>query len=233
MSGMPFIHPGFMMGFAFLCGSIPFGLLIGRAKGIDVRKHGSGNIGASNVGRVLGKKYFFVCFGLDFLKGFVPTLAAGLVLGGTQREAWWWLAVMLTSVLGHVFSPWLKFKGGKGVATALGAMLAVFPPLTVPALAAFLVWLGSLATWRYISVSSILAAVVLPIFVAGWAAIGVMPRGAVAAGQAGEPIVRLMDGLPFILVAGLVSLLVIWTHRGNMRRLRAGTEPKVGQRARA
>ena len=222
---------------AFLCGSVPFGLLIGRAKGIDIRQHGSGNIGASNVGRVLGKRYFFLCFALDFLKGFVPTLAGGMVLGAVGREsadtrtAVVWLSIMVAAVLGHVFSPWLKFKGGKGVATGLGAMMGVFPVFTIPALGVFVVWLIALAIWRYISVSSILAGVLLPVFVAvSW---WLMDSPALDGVFGGERAVRFEDGYPYMAVAVMLAGLVVWTHRGNIRRLRAGTEMKVGQRVEA
>src|SRR5262245_53758178 len=207
---------------AFLSGSIPFGLLIARAKGIDIRKHGSGNIGATNVGRVLGRRYFFLCFALDLLKGLVPTLAMGYALGRLghfdvpARDALWWLGAMVAAILGHVFCPWLKFKGGKGVATGLGALLGVFPPLAVPVGAALLVWLAALAVWRYISLSSIFAGLTLPTaVVVQWKLLG---RS------------ELRDVLPFIAVAALLTLLVLWTHRANVARLRAGKEPKVGQR---
>ncbi len=225
------MNPILLVLLAFLAGSIPFGLLIGLAKGIDIRKHGSGNIGASNVGRVLGKRFFFLCFTLDFLKGFLPTLSAGFVLNAfgslSQDQAWWWLAVMVASVLGHIFSPWLKFKGGKGVATALGAMLAVFPSLTIPGVGCFIVWLLALAAWRYISVSSMLAGLSLPVFTAAW--LWATTQGPLR----DAPISRaasFSDGLPFLIVSAALALLVIWTHRANIRRLRAGTELRVGQR---
>jgi glycerol-3-phosphate acyltransferase PlsY len=217
-----------LLAIAFLSGSIPFGLLIGKAKGIDVRKHGSGNIGSTNVGRVLGRKYFFICFALDVMKGLLPTLAAGKVLGYLgqfempARDAGMWLAVMVTAVLGHVFSPWLKFKGGKGVATALGALLGVFPALTLAGAADFALWLIALALWRTISISSIISGFMLPVciviefFIArqlGWI------KG---------PILEAM--WPFLLVGIILGTLVLWTHRSNMKRLRAGTEPKIGQK---
>jgi acyl phosphate:glycerol-3-phosphate acyltransferase len=206
---------------AFLAGSIPFGLFIGLAKGIDVRQHGSKNIGATNVGRVLGTKYFFLCFALDLLKGFGPTFGAGFLSGATksftQPTAWAWLAVMLAAVLGHVFSPWLKFKGGKGVATSLGALLGVFPHLTVPGAAVFGLWLIVLGIGRYISVASIAAGLALPLMTIGWFA----TKGPIS------------TGVPFIVVSVVLGALVVYKHRANMKRLREGTEPKVGQRATA
>jgi glycerol-3-phosphate acyltransferase PlsY len=208
---------------AFLAGSVPFGLLIGLAKGVDVRKAGSGNIGATNVGRVLGKPYFLLCFALDFLKGLGPTVLAGWVLGTLGQ---WnpepvacvlWLGAMLASVLGHVFSPWLKFKGGKGVATSLGSLLGVFPLLTVAAAGAFVVWFVVLKTFRYMSAASMAAGVALPV------ACGVMHVvGGRSLAEAGV--------WPTLGVCVLLAGLVVFTHRANLKRLRAGTEPKFGQR---
>ncbi len=106
---------------AFLCGSIPSGLLICKAKGIDIRKHGSGNIGATNVGRVLGRRWFFICFLCDFAKACVPTLLCGRQLEMLGRfDVLWphsliWLGAMVAAVLGNVFNPWLGGRGGKGV----------------------------------------------------------------------------------------------------------------------
>lgn len=218
---------------AFLCGSIPFGLLISRAKGVDIRKVGSGNIGATNVGRVLGKRYFYLCFALDFCKGLAPTLLAGSLAGVAGRtlvptpDAWGWLATMVCAVLGHVFSPWIGFKGGKGVATSLGALLGVFPHLTLPGLATFAVWLAVLAVSRYISLSSIFAGAALPaISAAYWFALH-------AKSDAAAQAITFTDAIPFLAVSAALGALVIWTHRANIQRLRSGTEPKVGQRAKA
>lgn len=218
---------GLFAAVAFLMGSIPFGLLIARAKGVDIRKVGSGNIGATNVGRVLGKPYFFLCFALDFLKGFVPTLTAGWIAGTLGRldlpaeRSLPWLGVMIAGVLGHVFSPWLKFKGGKGVATAIGAISGVAPALAVPGAAAFVVFFVVLRWKRYMSLASMAAAASLPACVAlffalapclGWG------DGSNALGRA----------WPFVGVTALIGVLVVWTHRANLARLRAGTEPKFG-----
>lgn len=211
----------------FVCGSIPFGLLIARTKGIDIRQHGSGNIGATNVGRVLGKPYFFLCFALDFLKGFGPTLAAGWIAGTLGRLelspslSWPWLGVMIATVLGHVLCPWLGFKGGKGVATALGAILAVFPSLTIPGLGAFVVFLIALKAKGYMSLASMVAGVSLPVLVASFFA---------AAPMFGQARPTTGNMVPFVGVGLLLGALVVYTHRGNIQRLRAGTEPKFGQR---
>lgn len=206
---------------AFLSGSIPFGLLIARAKGVDIRKHGSGNIGATNVGRVLGKPYFYLCFSLDMLKGLLPVLGAGWALGALGEfvvpasVAYWWLGSMICAVLGHVFTPWLGFKGGKGVATALGALLGVCPLLAIPGAFVFLVWFVLLKATRYMSLASMIAGITLPGFIT---AICV------------ERNVPWRDAAPFVGVGILLALLVIWTHRANIKRLQAGTEPRFGVR---
>jgi len=217
---------------AFLAGSIPFGLLVARTKGVDIRAHGSGNIGATNVGRVLGRRFFYLVFLLDFLKGFVPVLAAGWLLGALSRMAiepgtsLKWLGVVVAAVAGHVFTPWLGFKGGKGVATSAGALLAVFPAMTIPGLAALVVFLACLRLWRYVSLAAILASASVPLWVAAWfhlAHLGVTLRQ--------EPAVDVVHMLPFLGVSTLLAVLVLWTHRGNIARLRAGTEPRWGQQA--
>ena len=131
------MNPWLFIPAAFLCGSIPFGMLIARARGIDIRAHGSGNIGATNVGRVLGRTWGVAVFALDVCKGLAPVLVAGAALGtlghiaAPARDAWLVLATAAAAILGHVFCPWLRFKGGKGVATSLGALAGVFPVLTI------------------------------------------------------------------------------------------------------
>src|SRR3954469_24121105 len=123
---------------AYLMGSIPFGLIVGLAKGVDPRKGGSGNIGATNVARMLGKKWFFVVFTLDMCKSLVPMLIASAIahrIPDEQRE--WtiyllWLLVGFAAVLGHMYSVFLRFKGGKGVATSTGVVLGLWPYFTLP-----------------------------------------------------------------------------------------------------
>ncbi len=206
---------------AFLCGSIPFGLLIGRARGIDIRKHGSGNIGATNVWRVLGRGPGMTCFLLDVLKGLAPTIAAGWWAGllspriPPAEQGWLWLAVMGASILGHMFTPFADFRGGKGVATGLGALLGVFPFLTLPALVCFGVWVVAAAITRYVSVASCLAALALPALVVAfnW-------------GRLREPGMQ-----PFLIVTAAIAALVIARHRANIKRLIAGTENRIGARA--
>lgn len=204
---------------AFLVGSIPFGLLVARSRGVDIRKHGSGNIGATNVGRVLGRKAGFTVFALDLAKGLVPTLAYGVLSGCSgslslpAHHAWHWLLVMASPILGHMFCPWIGFKGGKGVASALGALLGVFPALTLAGVVAALVWIGSLWLWSMVGLSSVLAALSLPAAVVGlFLARGIDPVG---------------TGLPFVLTSAALALIVIIKHRANMARIAKGAEPKV------
>lgn len=223
----PLAHWLVFMLLAFLLGSIPFGLLIARAKGIDIRKHGSGNIGATNVGRVLGKKYFVICFTLDFLKGFCPTLLAGVYFGISGRmdvpreAAYLWLTVMLCPVLGHVFSPWIGFKGGKGVATGLGSALGLFPVFTIAGLFAGAVFGVVARTTRYVSVASMAAGLSVPIFVLllyVFINVGTSRR------------VPFESSVPFLGFGCVLAALVIWTHRANIKRLRAGIENRIGGR---
>lgn len=221
---------------AYLLGSIPFALLIGRSKGIDIRQHGSGNVGASNVGRVLGRKFGMICFALDVCKGLGPTLAAGLWCGLfaadmrdaepdlTTTQMLLWIGVAFASIIGHTNSVFLGFQGGKGVATGFGSMLGVYPHLTWPILGALVVWLVSIRLWRMISVASMLAAISSPL----WYLLTLVRDGA---GQAAPSdfAERVVDRWPFALVTLLLALVVIWKHRSNIARLRAGTEPRIGE----
>lgn len=212
---------------AYLLGSVPFGFLIARFKGLDIRQHGSRNIGATNVGRVLGRPWGMLCFALDVLKGAIAVLLAGWWSGALgdpapgASNAWLWLAVAGAVIAGHMFTIFLRFKGGKGVATGFGALLAMWPHLTVPAIVALVVWIFTLRFTRYVSVSSILAAIILPITVA--------LRALIRAD--GPSVDRISAASPFLIAAAALGALVIWKHRANIARLRAGTEPKVGRKA--
>jgi len=203
----------------YTLGSVPFGFLIARARGIDIRQHGSRNIGATNVGRVLGRRWGALCFALDMLKGAAAVALAGWLTGtlgeahAPAPEAWLWLGVAIAAVAGHMFTIFLRFKGGKGVATGFGALVAMWPHLTLPALVALVVWLVTLRTTRFVSVSSCVAAVSLPLSVAAQC----VARGGAWA-----------ESSPFLIVTAALGALVIWKHRGNLRRVAKGTEPKVG-----
>jgi glycerol-3-phosphate acyltransferase PlsY len=206
---------------AYVCGSAPWGLWIGLWRGVDLRKHGSGNFGATNAVRVLGRKWGGLCFALDVAKGFGPVLGAGLALGYVGRadlgaiEAWSWLAVGLAAMLGHIFPVWLRFRGGKGVATGLGVLLGFWPVLSLPGLAALATWLAAAWAWRYVSLASLLAA-------------GVLPAATLGVGLWGGR--RIGELLPFLCVTVAMSALVVVRHRGNIARLRAGTESRIGQK---
>jgi acyl phosphate:glycerol-3-phosphate acyltransferase len=199
---------------AYLVGSIPFGLIVGKARGIDPRAAGSGNIGATNLGRLLGAKYFAIVFTLDLLKGAIPALAAGAVIGfraDDWQTALLWMIVAIVAVLGHVFSVFLKFKGGKGVATSAGAVLGVFPYFTFAGVAALAVFYIAFRASGYISVGSMIGAIAFPV---AYLVIGI----------AGWPIFGPL--LPLFFTALLVPVLLIYKHRANIARLRAGTEPR-------
>ena len=203
----------------YLCGSVPFGWLIGRAKGVDLRRCGSGNVGSTNAGRVLGKQWGWLCFGLDTFKGTAPVLAAGWSMGLThqiltQPQAWQWLAVAASTILGHIFPVWLRFRGGKGVATGLGSLVGFWPLLSVPVLAAMATWLIVVAVSRYVSLASIAAAAAVPLFLAASVTIRQQPWG---------------QAMPFLLTTGILAVLVIARHRSNVARVLSGTEPKLGQ----
>jgi glycerol-3-phosphate acyltransferase PlsY len=216
--------------FAFFLGSIPFGLVVARMRGVDIRKHGSGNIGATNVGRVLGLRWFFVVFFLDMLKGVMPVLLFGAWSGALGRMdlpaslAWSWMCVVVGAVLGHVFSPWVGFRGGKGVATALGALLGAWPLLGAPVVLAAVAWGVVFKLFRYVSLASVSAAVAMPIGVLAW----LLLAERVGAGEASPG-----AWASSLTISISLAMLVIWRHRSNIARLRAGTEPKARRAARA
>ena len=203
---------------AYLAGSIPFGLLLGYLRGVDIRELGSGNIGATNLGREVGPAWGIGCFALDVAKGAVPVLgygvAAGLI-GAAGGGAWptlGWLMVAGATMAGHIFPPWLGFKGGKGVATGLGAVLGLYPMLTVAGVLAGALWVPITWVSGYVSVGSMLAALALPVLAVGAGLVLGLPAGEVA-----------VLALATLALAGLV----VWRHRSNLQRLREGTEGRV------
>lgn len=206
----------------YLSGSISFALILGKMRGIDVRQAGSGNVGATNVGRLLGRKWGLLCFALDVLKGFVPVFGAGLAMGligggaaMNTLDAWRWLGVAMSPVIGHLFPIWLKFKGGKGVATGFGVLLGVYPVLTTAAAAALIVWLTMAKAFRYVGLASVAAACSLPVFVC----IGGLVRKQ-------EPAML----VPYLALTGALAAMVTYRHRGNLARTFKGTEPKIGEK---
>ena len=216
---------------AYLIGAIPFGLIIARSKGVDLRAHGSGNIGATNVLRTLGKKAGILCFTLDALKGALPVALSGAVMGVMGRgelapiDALWWLAVAMATVLGHMFTIFARLRGGKGVATAFGALCAMWPVVTPATVAALIAWYITLRLTRYVSVASCVAALVLPACVLAFRASGLMTNNQTTPGD------RIASAWPFLAVTSALAALVIYKHRANLARVRAGTEHRVGNRA--
>jgi glycerol-3-phosphate acyltransferase PlsY len=198
---------------AYLLGSIPTGFLAGKAKGVDIRALGSGNIGATNVLRFLGKPAGILVLLIDALKGYlscailVPVVILCFALdapaGGRLRES---LAVVggVASILGHNYTCWLRFKGGKGIATSAGVLIGLVPWALLIILA---VWLVVFALTRYVSLASVSAAVCLPLAV--W-----LTRGSAV----------------MIGISAFLGAMAVFKHRGNLQRLIAGTEHRFGSR---
>ena len=187
---------------SYLLGSIPFSYLVARRRGVDVRRVGSGNVGATNVMRSAGTAAGLLAFALDFVKG----MAASLLARQSSSEPWVAAAAAVTAMIGHMYPVWLSFKGGKGVATGAGAFLPLAPLPTAAGLVAFAL---VLAATRYASMASIAGTITLAVlaFVLG------APR-------------------PVAVAAAAAGLLVVWKHRGNLRRVAAGTESRVGATSR-
>jgi glycerol-3-phosphate acyltransferase PlsY len=185
---------------AYVIGSIPFGVVVGKVfYHVDVREHGSGNVGTTNVFRVLGKKAGAVVLVCDMLKGFIPAFIAASFL----RETDPWLVIFIAAapVVGHMYSIFLKGRGGKGVATGAGVVLALVP-IAFAVIA--VVWVLLILITRYVSLASLVATVLVPVFV--------FARG---------------DPLPYMIAAVLVTIVIYWAHRGNIKRLLSGTENRV------
>jgi len=190
------IPSALLLAAGYLAGSIPFGVLITRWRlGVDVRAQGSGNIGATNVARVGGKKLGVFVLLLDALKGAGPVWAAMALL---PEDRWLHAGVALAAVVGHVFPVWLRFKGGKGVATALGALVALEP---VAAVSGFCVYALVFGLWRVSSVGSLTGA--LTTLAIAW--IGPWPR-------------------EYAVLTSVLFALILFTHRGNIRRILARAE---------
>ena len=190
---------------AYLIGGIPFGFLIGKMRGVDVRTIGSKNIGATNVFRTVGKKWGLLAFFCDVMKGLVPTLAAKMLYAETMPEMP--ILVGITCVVGHMLTPYMKFKGGKGVATAFGALIALMPA-TVGI--AFAIFAFTFACSNYISLGSCAAATSLAVMV--W--------------------IPFLDhagyhDLPLCILVTLIAAFIVWKHRSNIGRLARGEENKI------
>jgi acyl phosphate:glycerol-3-phosphate acyltransferase len=174
---------------SYILGSIPFGYVVGKVKGYDIRKEGSGNIGCTNVFRVIGKKEGIFVFILDFLKGYLP------VLYFTDISVLAGILALLGAIIGHMTTPFLKFKGGKGVATGFGGVIALMP---LPAALAFGVWVLLVGITRRVSIGSLGASISLPILYF----------------YTGEPMSKII-----LYFSVSIALLVIITHRTNIRKL--------------
>lgn len=202
------MRPTLVVLLAYLIGSIPFGYLIVRMRlGADIRERGSGGTGATNVSRSAGKVLGVLTLVLDALKGAAAVLLARLLSGGAEDQvAWIAGAAAVAALLGHIFPVWLKFRGGKGVATGLGAMALLIPFATMVAVVAFVV---TFLLTRYVSLSSMIAAICLPVTILVY-------------GTLSTPSVP--EAMILTTLAGAV--LIVWAHRANIARLKAGTESK-------
>ena len=189
---------------AYLVGAIPFGFLIGKMRGVDVRTVGSKNIGATNVFRTVGKKWGLIAFVCDVLKGLLPTLAARHF---AAEPSWLPLCVGVACVVGHMLTPYMKFRGGKGVATAFGMMLGLIPALVGTA---FVVFAVVFACSHFISLGSCVSSLFLAVAI--WFPI-LGTRGS--------------DDLPQCILVTLIALFIVWKHRSNIGRIVHGNENKI------
>ena len=199
-----------LVGYFF--GSLPTGHLVGRCLGVDISKHGSGNIGATNVLRVLGRRWGYLVFFIDALKGFLAVRIAFYLVQiakiGVERIELVGILAAITCILGHAFPIWLRFKGGKGVATSAGALLGLMP---VAIVAIFFVWLIIFQLTRYVSLASIGAAAALPMVV-------------------GSLVLRkFVTDTALLYFSVLIAGVVIWRHRSNFKRLLNGTERRFSR----
>jgi glycerol-3-phosphate acyltransferase PlsY len=182
---------------AYLCGSIPFGLVIGKLfYGVDVRQHGSGNVGTTNVFRVLGTKAGVAVLVCDMLKGYVPAALAAWLF-----HPWFAIFIAAAPVVGHMYSVFLRFRGGKGIATGAAVVLALVPLVFAIIL---VVWIALVLTTRYVSVASLAAATLVPVLA-----------------------VAFREPLPYQIAGVLVAVVIWWAHRGNLKRLFTGEENRV------
>jgi acyl phosphate:glycerol-3-phosphate acyltransferase len=198
--------------FSYLIGSIPSGYLVAKSQGIDIRQHGSKNIGATNVLRVMGKKWGYLVFFCDSFKGFASVKLGALVAGhALLSPVLGSVIAAIACILGHNYTIWLRFKGGKGIATSGGVVLALFPVLVVLCVA--VIWFVVFFAGRYVSLASIAAAVALPCVVF------------LATGK---------NGSDFWILFGfsaLIGALAIWRHQSNIGRLLKGTESRFGKKS--
>jgi acyl phosphate:glycerol-3-phosphate acyltransferase len=194
---------------SYLSGSIPFAAIAGKLRGVDLRKQGSGNLGATNVFRVLGWKIGLLVFVADALKGALPVLYLPLRIAGAHDPIIWAIACGIAAIAGHVRPVFLKFRrGGKGVATAAGVFFALAP---LPMAVTFALFVAVVFATGYVSLGSMISAVVLPSIL----------------------LVSLGPRSPLFVVSTVIALFVFWTHRSNIGRLRRGEEHRFGKRGSA
>jgi glycerol-3-phosphate acyltransferase PlsY len=203
------VHPALALTLSYLSGSLPFASAAGFLKGVDLRKQGSGNLGATNVFRVLGWKLGLVVFLADALKGALPVLLLPRSISSAVDPTVWAVACGVAAIAGHVRPVFLGFRtGGKGVATAAGVFFALAP---LPMVAAFVVFVAVVLASGYVSLGSLVSAVVLPTLL-------LLTQGA---------------GSPLFAVSLVIAAFVFWMHRANIGRLRRGEEHRFGKRGRA
>ncbi|HEU4720611.1 MAG TPA: glycerol-3-phosphate 1-O-acyltransferase PlsY [Gemmatimonadaceae bacterium] len=194
---------------SYLSGSIPFAAIAGKLRGVDLRKQGSGNLGATNVFRVLGWKIGVLVFLADALKGALPVLLLPPRIVSPRDPIVWAIACGIAAIAGHVRPIFLKLRrGGKGVATAAGVFFALAP---IPMAVTFAVFVAVVFATGYVSLGSMISALVLPVLL----------------------LVTLGPRAPLFVVAAIISLFVFWTHRSNIGRLRRGEEHRFGKRGSA
>ena len=203
------MHPALAIAISYAAGSIPFAYIAGKARGVDLRKHGSGNLGATNVMRVLGARIGLVVFAFDVAKGAFPLLLLPRLTISTLPPVWIAIGCGIAAILGHTRPVFLLFqRGGKGVATAAGVFLALAPIQTLLTLIVFAV---ALLTSGYVSLGSLISACLLPLLIA----VTLGPRS------------------PVFGLSALVALFVFFTHRANIGRLRRGEENRFGKPGKA
>lgn len=207
---------------AYSLGAIPFGVILARLHGKDLRQIGSGNIGATNLGRALGRPWAIICFCLDASKGLLPMVLVHrfvrphyLNQGGQEGVfLWLWILCGCAAVLGHIFPIYIGFRGGKGVSTSFGVALGVWPYFTIAALVSIVVWVIVLKVSRYVSLASMIGASTFPLVLLGLTAL--------------IPSWSLTQLRPLVCVALAIPILVVYLHRSNIRRLYQGTENRTG-----
>ncbi len=200
---------------SYLCGGIPFGLIIGKCNGVDVRSEGSGNIGATNILRICGKKWGYFCFILDTLKGFIPVIISKNlpILHQFNHQDYIPIIVITGVVMGHIWSPYINFKGGKGIATSAGALLAINPIATLISL---FIWYVVFSISRYVSLASIIAAIALPVIALFLDII------------CGHSSTHVNN--PILLFLAILSIIVVIKHKENIQKLLNGTENKFAKK---